>query len=136
VLTNPNPDPSGHEERLGAFVMQALEREIVNVSRDLRIARRLVWLVASPPVLGAGLLIFVVLAWAIFDRVGPSGTTSTALVVAALLILVPAALATLRGKTTVEHAQDVFQLAEAVVNPPPKPDEPANAANVPITHRP
>jgi hypothetical protein len=85
---------------------------------------RFAWLVASPAVLGAVLLIFAVAAWA-SGLVEPSGTTSTALVVSTLLVLVPSFLAAWRGTTAETHAHQVFKQAEAFLKPPPRPDDPA-----------
>jgi hypothetical protein len=93
----------------------------VEIARDQFYAapKRIAWLVASPAVLGALLLIFIVVAWGFSDVVEPSGTTSTALIVAGVLVLVPAVLAALRGTKASEHAQQVFELAENVIQPPP-----------------
>ena len=74
---------------------------------------------ASPVLLGAGLLIFLTIAWGVFDLIGSSGTTSAAFVVSALLILVPAALAAWRGQSAIEYAQQVFEQTEGTFGPPP-----------------
>lgn len=93
--------------------------EVLDAARlELNTARaRLAWLVASPAVLGALMLIFIVVAWGVFDLVEPSGTTSTAIVVGAVLVLLPAALATLRGTTAAEQAQAVFEHTEELFKP-------------------
>jgi hypothetical protein len=75
-------------------------------------------LAASPVVLGALLLAFLVVEWGIFDDVESSGTTATAFIVAAVLILVPAILAALRGKDAEEHAAQVFHGFMDVLEPP------------------
>jgi hypothetical protein len=106
-----------------------LEQELAvmaldTAKRQLEIApRRLAWLLASPAVLGGLLLIFVVIAWGVLEYLEPSGTTSTSLVVGALLVLVPAALATLRGTSAPEHAQQVFEQVESLIKPESARDE-------------
>jgi hypothetical protein len=108
------------------LVDEGVRRQLADAAersgRELqRTGRRFVWIVASPVVLGAALLIFLVIAWGVFDLIGSSGTTSTALIVSALLVLVPGVLAAWQGKTATEHAEQVLVHAENVLNPPPRP---------------
>jgi hypothetical protein len=125
----PEPGDAGVQSEL---VQERLHRKLVDEKFRLKLAEvaareldrmptRFVWLVASPVVLGSVLLIFVGFAWGVFKSIGPSGTTSTALVVGALLVLVPAVLAAWQKENAAEYAQRVFDQAESVVNPPPKP---------------
>lgn len=104
------------DEKFRLKLAEVAERELD------RMPKRFVWLVASPVVLGSAILIFVVLAWAVFKLIDASGTTSTALVVGALLVLVPAVLAAWQKENAAEYAQRVFDQAESVVSPPPKPE--------------
>jgi hypothetical protein len=120
--TQPTPHDASHQqptdatrERELALVAAAI-REVEKARKELALARRIAWLVASPAVLGGMLLIFVVVAWGFLDLVEASGTTSAALVVAALLVLVPAVLAALRRTTAAEHAQQVFEQVEVLLD--------------------
>jgi hypothetical protein len=83
---------------------------------------RFAWLVASPAVLGAALIIFVALGWGASGLIESSGTTSTALIVGALLVLVPAVLAALQRTTATQHAEQMFEHAESVLSPPAPPN--------------
>ena len=97
----------------------ALRGELGAFREQLDVGRRLAWLIASPAVLGGLLLIFVVVTWGFLDVVEPSGTTSTALVVGALLVLVPARMAALRqDRTAADHAQGVYDAVKSILESP------------------
>ena len=106
----------------------------MDLQRAERSRTRFAWIVASPVVLGAGLLIFIVVAWGAFDVVASSGTTSTAIIVAGLLILVPGVIAAWQKDSAVEHAQRVFEQAESVLNPPARPSPSALPTEVGRDH--
>jgi hypothetical protein len=113
--------PLERQQQLEKAVRSAehLTREAGRAIRRGDVDRRLAYLLAaSPVVLGALLLIFLVVEWGIFDDVESSGTTATAFIVAAVLILVPAILAAFRGKEAEEHAAQVFHGFMDVLKPP------------------
>jgi hypothetical protein len=109
------------QEQLESTVELAerLTREAGRAIRRSGVERRLAYLLAgSPVVLGALLLAFLVVEWGFFHDVESSGTTATAFIVAAVLVLVPAILAAFRGKDAEEHAAQVFHGFMDVLKPP------------------
>lgn len=91
------------------------DRTLAQLAQDHRIRRRVGYLIATPPIIGVTLLTFIAVLWGITDDIKASGTTSTALVVAGALILVPTVTAAWRGTSVAaEHAQAVYESVEQI----------------------